>query len=1178
MKACQHQGSLLTLLHRPSRLLALSIALAYAGSHVAPLWAGSLPQGGQVISGQANISQQGNGLRVDTKTDRTAINWQKFSIGPDHKVHFQQPDGSSVTLNRVIGGDPSKIYGMLSSNGKLILLNPNGIWFGPDSRISSRALVAAAGRISDEQMAAFEKSGKLDVQLEGLVRNEGRIEVPDHGSVVLLGAQVENAGVIQARQGEVTLATGPRATLDFHGDGLLSLALLDGADNQVSEGLSGGVSNSGTIDVGSGVVAMSAARAAKHLDSVISVGGAVIANSVSSQGGRIVLGNSARTEVSGSLSAKGTDGGSIKVLGDQVQIAGSARLDASGSAGKGGEILVGGGFQGQGEVSAKSASVAKGAQLRADGKKYGGLIVTWSDGTTTFAGQASAKGGERGGVVETSGKRLHVSADAKVDASGGNTSGTWLLDPETVNIVDNASGDDVSAASLVNSLKTTNVVVSASQRINVNAPIIASQIGLVMVDGQPTGATLALIANGNPGQVSSYDGSDKHNDSGSVHINAPILLKDGNLFIAATGDVRLVDNAQSGDQGDAAWSKRAIIDVGSGIVWIKTSNTASVTQDANTALIGGQVAVQGASVKLNSVLNHAGVLAGKASNGVFQFNQTNASGTTTTGTVKAPFSGESLSGVSAEQIKYLGSQEVIADNAHNGFTNPYQSVTLSAGGQQFDYLVFEAGGFVDGNGKAINPAELFNYLDSSDYLLHGLSFTDAAGVTWAFSPDSTAAGMTSVTRNGQPYASLPVGFSLGADKGTVVAVDLDVRPYGGMLFDNAGWGVAGYNIPGPTNAAEIQHNSQDGTSERLTVGLGGTTDSVQAQLGWLLNDQAWAQPKDGKNPSHPLLERARVHFLATQDAGADAVQLGAQKASVNLEVEGANRVYGDANPQLQAQQKENAAASQVRELDRFVDQQLGRSGIAQGSLETDATERSNIGQYAISGSLAGDDFANRRYEIGVSNGTLTITPAPLDVIAHDKAKQVGEQDPALSHEATGWKFADDERDFSLDRAKGEAPGQYRIFEKDGTRLVSANYEVTFHDGKLSISGPVNPDPGPDPKPGPDPQPTPAPQPGPDPHVGSVSVAQGPSGERCTALESPSAVSANYSVTPAVVRTYQVQLVCKPRSYGSPEEQLPDASDILTYANGLLKDGKFLLPDWNRTVIPRELQLDAPQGK
>jgi hypothetical protein len=211
-------------------------------------------------------------------------------------------------------------------------------------------------------------------------------------------------------------------------------------------------------------------------------------------------------------------------------------------------------------------------------------------------------------------------------------------------------------------------------------------------------------------------------------------------------------------------------------------------------------------------------------------------------------------------------------------------------------------------------------------------------------------------------------------------------------------------------------------------------------------------------------------------------------------------------------------------------------------------------------------------------GTLVIKPAPLVVTAHDQAKDVGQQDPTLTYDTRGWKFSEDEREFKLDRVHGEKPGNYSIFEKDGERLVSANYEVTFNNGVLTINGPVAQDPVDPPVPSSPPAlPVPAPadgQPQPVANRADPAVAQAPSDERCTPLESPSAVIVNHTASPAIVRTYSVQLICKPRSNGTAQQQLPDQAELLDYANRLIDHGTYPFPEWNRSVMPKTIEKQA----
>lgn len=1030
--------------------LCVAVALAIAGVTwpVGYALAENIPQGGQVIGGKATITQQGKGMEVNTSTARTAINWQSFNVGPDHKITFNQPDGKSVTLNRVTGGDPSKIYGTVTSNGQLILVNPNGIWMGPKAHLSSSALVASAGFLTEEQAKQFAATGQLDIQLTGAVTNQGRITVHDNGMVALLGAQVTNAGVIQARKGTVQLATGPQATLDFHGDGLLNIAVSGepGDKASVNTDVSGGVHNSGQIDVANGVVAMSAQRAAKHLDSVINLGGNVVADSVSNDGGTIVLSNAARTDVTGNLSATGVNGGTIKVLGDHVNVAGTARIDASGSQGGGGKVLLGGSLQNKGtEAPAITTTVAKGAQLKADGKTDGGQIVAWSDEATHFAGSASASGKAKGGVVETSGKQLTVTSDAKVDTRGQKANGTWLLDPAIVNIDESGAVGSVAASTIVSGLAQGNVLIQATDTINVDAPIIATNLASVDNDGRISTSTLALISSGNAGQITTYEGTDKSHANGAVNIRAPILLKDGNLYISATGDIRLFDAAPAGASGEAAYGRRAIIDVGSGIAWLKTTDTASIFQQDNTALIGAKVALEGASVRMDSGLNFAGELAGKASNGIFTFSQTNASGTgpDTSKTITAPLTGETLSGIKAYALTKVGTQVIIGNN------NVDRTVELSPGnGQAFDYVVFEALNLRDENGNEIAQADVLRYLDSSDYLIYGISFRDSQGALWKFTPNPSDVNAPIVSRDGVPV-NVPVGFSLSPVGGQLAV---------GVMTGIGYWGVDGEYIPGASNQHEIQYKPATDTSQQLIFKLPGETDAMLARIGWLADDKPWITTTDGKPVTQKnLFETAQVQFLSTQDKTDTNVAISTNKAQISATPAHASREYGEHNPAFtQGIVNSGSSVEQVRGLDQYVDAQLGRAGVTKAAPSTAATEHSNVGQYAIEGGLSGDAFAQQRYELQNNTATLTVTPAELTVTANDKHKVYGDNDPGLDYKVGETKLGHTGAELlqgNLDRQSGENVGQYTI-NKGGLALnngLGGNYTLKYVNGTLQIT-------------------------------------------------------------------------------------------------------------------------------
>ena len=107
-------------LSTPVRLGVAAVAACFIATPVL-----SNPVNPNVINGAASFSQTGNVLTV-TNSNGAIINWDKFSIKAGETTHFAQTAASSTVLNRVLN-DPTAIYGTLSSNGRVWLVNPAGI-------------------------------------------------------------------------------------------------------------------------------------------------------------------------------------------------------------------------------------------------------------------------------------------------------------------------------------------------------------------------------------------------------------------------------------------------------------------------------------------------------------------------------------------------------------------------------------------------------------------------------------------------------------------------------------------------------------------------------------------------------------------------------------------------------------------------------------------------------------------------------------------------------------------------------------------------------------------------------------------------------------------------------------------------------------------------------------------
>ncbi|MDE2605010.1 MAG: filamentous hemagglutinin N-terminal domain-containing protein [Burkholderiales bacterium] len=352
---------------------------------------------------------------------------------PGGKRHPLRPALGSLSINRVVGPDPSAIYGALSSNGRLVLVNPAGIAVGQGGVVDTAGFTASTLRMSDADAIAgrlaFGGSGAAGpLQVDGTI-------VARSGDVVLIAPSIQTGSqaIVQA-EGATILAAGQR--VDITGRGLEGIHLEVQAGDQAV--------NLGTLK---GDAVGIFADTLKH-------SGAIQAQAVSTEGGKVVLrAFGGDNLVSGSITAAAADGqgGSIDVLGRRVGLLAGASLDASGPAG-GGAIRVGGDYQGKNPSvpNAQATYVDANASLRADatGQGDGGRVIVWSDGATRMNGKISARGGPQGGgggFAEVSGKQyLAFKGTADLRAPAGKV-GTLLLDPNDV-IIDATSTTDTTTA------------------------------------------------------------------------------------------------------------------------------------------------------------------------------------------------------------------------------------------------------------------------------------------------------------------------------------------------------------------------------------------------------------------------------------------------------------------------------------------------------------------------------------------------------------------------------------------------------------------------------------------------------------------------------------------------------------------------------------------------------------
>jgi len=255
----------------------------------------------------------------------------------------------------------------------------------------------------------------------GQVANEGQLSTTDAtnqgGTIHVLGSRVQNFGSMTADG-----ADGGNIQVQTHH--FLDTGLMSASGNQ---------GNGGQIQVDS-------------TGTVIQTTSATTQANGSQQGGVIEFKGNADTVLttSGDIEATGEVGGTVHLFAETVQLL-AADIDVSGNSG-GGEILVGGDFQGQTSdaINAQTTVVNHSSILNANALTTGngGRAIVWSDQQTQFSGTIQALGGVisgDGGFVEVSGKNtLSMTGTVDVGAVNG-LAGTLLLDPKDI-VIDDSFG------------------------------------------------------------------------------------------------------------------------------------------------------------------------------------------------------------------------------------------------------------------------------------------------------------------------------------------------------------------------------------------------------------------------------------------------------------------------------------------------------------------------------------------------------------------------------------------------------------------------------------------------------------------------------------------------------------------------------------------------------------------
>ena len=346
----------------------LLLSTATIALMAAPAYAN--PAGGAVTTGSASISTSTNKTSVDQKSEDVVIDWSSFNVGSGQTTQFVQPNASALAVNRIGGANASQILGTLDANGRIVLINGNGLIIGKGAQGNVGSLIATSTDDSDSDLLAgkFTQAGKQNAS----VVNNGTITAASGGVVALVAPNVTNTGTINAKLGTVALGAANKFTVDFAGDGLVSFAAqgdVNARASAINSGLLSGANVSMTAHAANGIAT-----------GVVAMSGVITAQGVRNVGGTIYLdsGNGTLT-TTGTLNAAGaTGGGRIETSGQTANISGHI------TAGQGG----------QWKVDPEDLTIESNAATTIDGALNAGTSVE----EQTTSGAASGSGNQTAGA------------------------------------------------------------------------------------------------------------------------------------------------------------------------------------------------------------------------------------------------------------------------------------------------------------------------------------------------------------------------------------------------------------------------------------------------------------------------------------------------------------------------------------------------------------------------------------------------------------------------------------------------------------------------------------------------------------------------------------------------------------------------------------------------------------
>lgn len=508
------------------------------------------PTGGTVVGGDAaaTITQpDANTTNIEQFKQRVDINWTGFDTTAGQSVNFDQPNSAALAINR-ISGNRTQFDGTLSANGRIFLINQNGITFGPNSQVNVGSLLATTSstdliddaQASDPESYAFHGDGNY-----ASIINDGDITVSDGGFAVLAAPHVENNGFIKADLGQVELASTNDFTInvDLRGDGLITFDSSGEWLDEVTDPL--GATSTGTLQARSGHVYLTANMASEIVEGVVNLDGIVDADQfVSTPDGGL--------EMAASLTdQQDYPGGTIKVVstGD-INIGGGTDIHAIG-----GE-MVAAGFHADRDINMGVDGGPATITLRA---------VSPADAAASLEMVAASEGGA--GTLAIANGVIEITADTS-GTNGGGTSATATAMLEGAEIEVNADIDVHARAETSDTVDSVNINDSGNTDALAVLDVFAN--GEIEYDTSHN-----VIGYGEPGDLTMV--GDINVSADSTTVNVENSMATANAVLAATGSTEVT----------GAINVDAVATSGPGLYLYDSEDSYSADANAALVMLGG---------------------------------------------------------------------------------------------------------------------------------------------------------------------------------------------------------------------------------------------------------------------------------------------------------------------------------------------------------------------------------------------------------------------------------------------------------------------------------------------------------------------------------------------------------------------------------------------------------------